>query len=452
MSWAKFFIENYKFTMVLTVATVLMGIGGLMQLNTEAFPSVEIGAVQITTSYPGASAEDIESKITKPIEDEIRGINGLKEVKSTSQPGLSRIVTQVDIDNYSVEEVVSDLQRAVDRTPGLPSDLDNPPSFLEMKTSEFPVIELVVTGAESTRQRNEIADELSEELEDINGVKGVELVGYHERQFNIQLDQDLLNRYHVGLNEVIAKIRAQNVTIPAGNLEQGSSLQLLKVEGKMGSVEELENLVIRSNFSGEKIFLKDLGEIVDGEEDLEKLSFYNGEPATLLIVTKKANSDIMKMAEQVDVVLGTISKKYPDNVQFTIFNSEGDRVTSRVNVLNSNAITGFALVVIFLLMFLPIRVGLMAAVSLPLAVMASIGIMNVYGLSLNTITILALVISIGMLVDNAVVISENFVRLISEGFSKKDAAVKSVKDLWLPITATAFTFRCQQRTMWLTLM
>ena len=439
MSWAKFFIENYKFTMVLTVATVLMGIGGLMQLNTEAFPSVEIGAVQITTTYPGASAEDIESKITKPIEDEIRGINGLKEVKSTSQPGLSRIVTQVDIDNYSVEEVVSDLQRAVDRTPGLPADLDNPPSFLEMKTSEFPVIELVVTGAENTRQRNEIADELSEELEDINGVKGVELVGYHERQFNIQLDQDLLNRYHVGLNEVIAKIRAQNVTIPAGNLEQGSSLQLLKVEGKMGSVEELENLVIRSNFSGEKIFLKDLGEIIDGEEDLEKLSFYNGQPATLLIVTKKANADIMKMADQVDVVLGTISKKYPDDVQFTIFNSEGDRVTSRVNVLNSNAITGFALVVIFLLMFLPIRVGLMAAVSLPLAVMASIGIMNVYGLSLNTITILALVISIGMLVDNAVVISENFVRLISEGFSRKDAAVKSVKDLWLPITATAFT-------------
>ena len=439
MNLAKFFIDNYKFTMVLTVATVLMGIGGLIQLNTEQFPSVEIGAVQITTNYPGASAEDIESKITKPIEDEIRGINGLKEVKSVSQPGLSRIVTQVDIDNYSVEEVVSDLQRAVDRTPGLPADLDNPPGFLEMKSSEFPIIELVVTGAENTRTRNEIADELSEELEDISGVKGVNLVGYHERQFNILLDQALLDRYHVGLNEVTNKIRAQNVTIPGGNLEQGSSLQLLKVEGKMQSVEELENLVIRSNFSGEKVLLKDLGNIQDGEEDLERLSFYDGTPATLLVVTKKEGSDILKMTEQVHATLAIFREKYPDSTQFTIFNNEGERVRSRVDVLNSNALTGFILVVVFLLMFLPLRVGLMAAVSLPLAVMASIGIMNVYGLSLNTITILALVISIGMLVDNAVVISENFVRLNSEGMGKKDAAIKSVKDLWLPITATAFT-------------
>lgn len=439
MGGARFFIENYKFTIVLTVGMVLIGLGGLLQLNTEQFPNVEIGAVQITTSYPGASAEDIESKITKPLEDEIRGVTGLKEVKSVSQPGLSRIITQVDIDRYDVEEVVSDLQRAVDRAPNLPADLDSPPDFVEMKSSEFPIIELVVVGGEHSRQRNEIADELKEELEDVNGVKGVELVGFHERQFNIFLKQKALDRYHVGVNEVTAKIAAQNLTIPAGNLENGDKQQLIKIEGKMTSVEELSQLVIRSNFSGERVFLGDLAEIVDGEEETERLAYYDERPSTMLVVTKKAGADIMKMSEKVSATIGRIKEKYGDKVDIVIFNNEGDRVVSRVDVLNSNAMSGFVLVVIFLLMFLPGRVGLMAAASLPLAVLAAMGMMSAYGLTLNTITILALVISIGMLVDNAVVISENFVRLTSEGYGRKGAAIKSVKDLWLPITATAFT-------------
>ena len=189
MTLAKFFIDNHKFTIVLMIGLTLFGYLGMQGLNSETFPTVNIGSVVITTRYPGASAEDIESKITKPIEDEIRKVRGLKEVKSTSQEGLSRIVTVVDVDYYDPDEVNSDVQRAVDRTPGLPFDLPNPPTFLEIKSDEFPVIELAVIGSNDGRLRDKIAYELKEELEDNKAIASIVLTGYRERQFNILIDQ-----------------------------------------------------------------------------------------------------------------------------------------------------------------------------------------------------------------------------------------------------------------------
>ena len=144
-SLAKFFVENRKFTLVVTFAAILFGISGLLRVNREAFPTVDLGTVVVTTYYKGATATDIETKITKPIEEEIRSVSGIKKVISTSQAGFSRIATTVDIDKYDVNEVIPDLQRAIDRTVGLPTDLDTPPEFTEIKTEEFPTLRSIVS-------------------------------------------------------------------------------------------------------------------------------------------------------------------------------------------------------------------------------------------------------------------------------------------------------------------
>ncbi len=439
MKLAQFFIDNNKFTMVLMMGLILFGLGGVKTLNSESFPSVNIGSVIITTQYPGASAEDIESKITKPLEDEIRSVRGLKEVKSVSQAGVSRIVTFVDIDRYNVEEVVSDLQRAVDRTPDLPVDLENPPTFLEVKSDEFPVIELAIVGPNEGRVRDKIAYELKEELEDNKKIASITTTGYRERQFNITVDAQRLEVYHVSLGEVARKIQSQNVNIPGGNLEMDNRQSIVKIEGKMESVEELENLVIRSNFSGERIVLKDIAQVEDGEEDAITLALYEGQPATLLTIAKKGGADIIELAAEVQELIERFREKYQGKVQFYVYNDEGRRVSNRIEILSSNGLVGLILVVAFLLIFLPGRIGIMASISLPLAILATFGYMSADGMTLNTITILAMVISIGMLVDNAVVISENFARLRDEGREPREAALETIRDLWLPISATAFT-------------
>ncbi len=436
---SRFFLENYKFTTVLTLFFIFFGYRGLSSLSSESFPTVNMGQVIIVTAYNGATAEDIEAKITKPIEDEVRSITGIKEVKSVSQPGLSQIISVVDVDNYPVEEVIADLQRAVDRVPDLPTDLLQPPEFIEVKTEEMPVVEIAIVGENTDRIRDRVALELKEDVEDIKSISDINIIGFRERQFKIIIDNEKLKKNYVGLNEVTSALSSQNIIIPGGSLESNGNQQLIKIDEKTRSVEEIENIVVRSNFSGSRVSLNDLGQVIDSEEEPTELVRHFGQPATFLIVSQKGGTDTIDLATAVKEKLARFSKKYQGQLEFNVYNDEGVRVQNRIDVLKSNGLAGLALVFIFLLLFLPGRAGFMTSLSLPLAVLTTFGYIQASGMSLNTITILAMVISIGMLVDNAVVIAENFVRLRSEGKPDKEAILTSIQTLWLPITATAMT-------------
>ncbi|PIK14987.1 efflux RND transporter permease subunit [Halobacteriovorax sp. JY17] len=438
---SKFFIENSKLSIVLMLGMMIYGIMGLAKMNSESYPNVSFATAIVTTRYDGATAQDIETKITKPIEDEIRTVSGLKDVNSTSQSGLSTIVIRIDMDGSGVvvEDVMSDIQKAVDRTNKLPSDLIDRPKFNEIKSEEMPVFQIAVLGSNEGRLRDIISDHLKEEIEDNKLVKGVTLAGYTKRTFQIEVDNNLLNKHHIGMQELISKIQARNVNIPGGNLKQDKTQQLLRLEGKIKNTSELENILIRSNFSGQSIYLKDVAKVVDGEEDIKVKTRYNGEDATLLTIAKKAGADTIALVENVNKKLLEYEKLYKGKAEFKVFLNESIKVKDKLDVLANNAVSGLILVIVFLFIFLPGRIGLMASMSLPLAIMGTLGIMPAFGMNLNTITVLALVIALGMLVDNSVVISENFTRLRQDGKTSQEAALESIRSLWLPITATAFT-------------
>jgi len=437
---ANFFIENSKLTVVLSIGLVVFGLMGLGKMNAESFPSVSMGTATIITSYDGATAKDIETKITKPLEDEIRGVSGLKRVRSISQAGLSTIVVVVDIDDpkVDVDEAMSDIQKAVDRTTGLPGDLRDAPKFVEMNSEEFPVFEFAITGSNQDRARDLLADSLAEDIEDLNTVKSARLTGYAERAFHIRLNIEKMKAQHIATDEVLGKVRSRNTNTPGGAIKNEKIQKLIRIEGKIKDKKELENIVIRSNFTGQTVFLKDIAEVIDGEEELTTYASHNGEESTLVIVTKKGGADTVTMVNQIKKKMENFKKRNP-SYDFHIYNNEGTKVANRVDVLTSNAVSGLVLVVVFLFFFLPGRIGLVASLSLPLAIMGTLGLMPSFGMNIDTITVLALVIALGMLVDNSVVISENFTRLRQEGMSPSDAASESVRTLWLPITATAFT-------------
>ncbi len=435
-----FFINNSKLTIVLSLGLVFFGLDGYQRMNAESFPSVSLATATIVTAYDGATASDIETKITKPIEDEIRGVVGLKDVKSTSQAGLSTIVVRIDIDDpkIDVDKSMGDLQRFVDRAQDLPTDLKDKPQFTELKSDEFPVMEIAVVGSNNKRQRDLIADQLKEDIEDNKSVKEVRPVGYRERAFDIFLDLKKMEQNHISINEVQLKIQARNTNTPGGPLRTSSQQKLVRVEGKIKDVSDLEDIVVRSNFSGKNILLKEIATIKDSEEEATVLSRYDGQEATLLVVNKKAGADTIKMVTELDEILTNYQQRYKD-LKFVLYLSEGLEVKNRVEVLQSNAFSGLILVVVFLFLFLPGKIGLAASLSLPLAVFGTLGLMPSYGMNIDAITVLGLVIALGMLVDNSVVISENFTRLRKEGLNSKDAAAASIDMLWLPITATAFT-------------
>jgi len=436
---ARFFVVNNKFTLVLSLGLIIFGVFGLVRISSEAFPSVDIGTVIVTTPYKGATASDIETKITKPLEDEIRTVRGIKKVISTSQSGLSQIVTEVDIDKYNVKAVIPDLQRAVDRARGLPTDLDQKPSFLELKSDEFPVIELAVIGSNKDRLRDRVADLLKEEIQDNKKVSNVLLSGFRERQFSIYLDKAKLEQNHIAINEVVNALSTRNVTIPGGELRSSTEQKLLRIEGKATNVNELGAIVVRANYSGEGVRIRDVARVVDDMEEAQVLARHNGEEATLLTISKKGGVDLIVLSREVQTIVDNFRKTYGDRLSFSIYNNEGVRVEKRISILSSNAVIGLVLVVFFLLVFLPGWIGVMTSLSLPLAIFATLGLLPVLGYSINTITILAMIIAVGMLVDNAIVVSENFVRLREEGTPTQEAVERSINDLWVPITASLLT-------------
>ncbi len=437
---AKFFIENSKLTIVFSLFLILFGIMGLKQMNAESYPSVDFATAIIETEYFGASPEDIEVKITKPIEDELRGVSGLKDVRSISQAGRSKIVVRVDMDNSKVivKDVMGDIQRAIDRAKDLPVDLQDKPKFTEIKSEEFAAMEIAVVGLNKERHRDLVADSLKEDIEDDKNVKAVIREGYREREFEILLSRKKLDDFHIGVDEVLQKIGSRNTNTPGGDLETHEIQHLVRVDAKIKSAEELGSTPIRSTFSGGIIRLRDVSKVKDADQSARTLARYMGTPATLLTVQKKSGADTLKLIEGVRPVLERYKKTYPD-LKFEIYFDEGVNVEQKLSTLSSNATSGLIVVVFVLLLFMPGRIGLMVSISLPVILLATIGLMPFMNQTLNSITILALIIAMGMLVDNSIVIAEEYIRRRQLGSNSLDAAVDTIEIMWLPISATAFT-------------
>lgn len=437
---ATFFIANPKLTIVVTVFLFIFGLMGIKKMNAESYPSVDFATAIIETEYFGATPEDIEIKITKPIEDEIRAVSGLKDVRSISQAGRSKIVVRVDMDNPKVivKDVMTDLQKAIDRAKDLPTDLRDQPKFTEIKSEEFAAVELAVVGSNDERKRDLVADALKEDIEDDKNVKAVVLEGFRKREFLIELSRKKLDAYHIGVDEVLQKIGARNQNVPGGELQDSDMQKLVKVDGKIKNAQELSMTPIRSTFSGQILYLKDVATVIDGEEEPRTLTRYQGDAATLLTVQKKGGADTLKLVNNIRPLLKRYEEKYPE-LKFKVFNDEGIRVQKKLDTLSSNAMTGLIVVISVLLFFMHGRIGVMVAMSLPISLMATLGIMPSFGLTLNSITILALIIAMGMLVDNSVVIGEEYIRRRQLGSRSLEAAVDTVTTLWVPITATAFT-------------
>ena len=328
---AEFFIKNYKFTVVLSLFVVIFGVMGLLRLNSESYPAVDFAMATISTSYDGASAEDVETKITKPIEDELRTVSGVKDVRSVSQSGRSTITVRADMDHADTEQVMTDLQRALDRVADLPQDLRERPKFTEIKSEEMPVIEIAVVGPNNDRYRDKVVDLLKEEIEDNKSVLGVRQTGFRKRLFKVEANIQRLKQEHIGIEEVLGKIQTRNTNTPGGKLEKDTNQKLIRVEGKIDDKTDLENIVLRANYNGKIIRVRDVAKVIDTEENAKVLTSYNGQPATLMIVNKKSGADTLKLVADVMSKVKRFQESYKEKLKFIVYNDEGIKVENKLS-------------------------------------------------------------------------------------------------------------------------
>lgn len=439
----EFFVNNDKLTWIITLMFFIIGVAGAGLIKKEQNPTVDLGMVDIDTIYNGAIGEEIETEITKKIEDELRGIKGIKNITSISQTNRSKIVIKIDIDKYNQDDVVEDIQAALQKVSDLPSDIDSDPVLTEINTEEYAVVKMAILGPNDKRQRDAFAELVADELEDIKDVLEVEKNGYAEREFSVLLDINKMNQFYVGTSEVVSALSGRNVNIPAGNLKSWDNQGIIRMEAKASEIEKLENVLIRSNFNGQKIYLKDIAKVIDGQKEIEVFVKFNGKDATILDVKKKTGSDTINLVKEINEKIENIKEIYGNNeFEIITYYDESVKVQNKFDVIKSNVISGVIIVLIFMLIFLPGKIGLMATLSMPLSLLLMLGLMPFLGINLHTISMMAMVIALGMLVDNSIIVSENFARFRKQGMLSKEAAIESANSLWLPVVATTLTTVC----------
>ena len=435
-----FFVRNWRFSMVLTGMLALAGAFGLFSLRREAFPPVSFAVAIVTAMYPGASAEEVEEQVINVIEDELRGIEGIKDVRSTAQPELATLGVRVDIDRPDADEVINDIQRAVQRASArLPEQLLEDPQVLELNAKEIPVIEVALTGDNTGRARDAFAKNMQKRLETVTGVASIQLSGYAPREIQVLLDLNKMQERHVSTSEVTAAIASTSRNVPAGYLRSDETIRMVRVLNQGRSAEEIGNVVVRSNFSRQAVRVKDVASVVEGSKQATILSRFNGVPATLLTATKKADADAYQTVDDIRALVNEFRAQLPPGMELHIYNDEGKRIANRLEIVSNNALAGMAIVLLILFFFLPGKIGVLSALSLPICIFGTVAFMVYGGTTFNIITMLALIICLGNLVDNSVVVAEQYARLRERGMEAQEAATEAARMFWVPFTASTIT-------------
>jgi multidrug efflux pump subunit AcrB len=436
-----FFITNWRFSFILTFFIFLSGLVGLWTLQRESFPPVDFAKVQILTIYPGSTSQDVEDKVTIPIEKELQSLEGIKDIKSTSQNEQSKIEIRIDTDNSSLatKDVIADIQRALDRVQNLPSDILEHPRLTEVKAKEIPIIELAITGKNDSGQRHEIALKLKSLLDDISGISSVRLIGYQKKEYQVLLDLFKIQKNEISIPEIRSALSARVQDTPAGYIKDSKKNQMVRIKSKINQAQDLKEIPVRTGDNGQSIYLKNLGEVIETIEDPKILTSLNGQEATLLTVIKKSQADAIKTVEVIKENLKKFSATLDPEFQVHIYNDESQRIARRINIVSSNAIQGFFLVLLITFLFLPAKLSAMIALSLPLSLFGTLYFMQLMGAQFNLVTMLGLIISLGMLVDNSVVIGELYAQSRQDGLAPTKAALLSAHRFWVALFCSILT-------------
>ena len=446
-------IKNRIAVVVLTALLVIGGLYSYITIPKEAQPQIEFATIVITTIYPGASPDDIESIITQEVEREVASINGIDELRSTSTEGVSTVIVEflpdVDVDNAAqeVREKV-DIAKAE-----FPTEVEEP-IVSEIDASEFPIMTINLAANYSLARLRDAAEDLQDEIEGVAGVLEVDLIGGLEREVQINVDLNALQGYGLAFNDLISTIQSENTNIPGGSIDIDRLNYLVRVDGEFDDPQEIENLVVKAP-NGTPIYVRDVADVlfgfkdrasyarlevlqeevedgvfvpVQGAEDLQVIS---------LNVKKQSGENIIETVDRVEGVIAGFD--FPGGTEVTVTGDMSENVETLVKDLENNIIAGILFVIAVLLFFLGVRNAVLVGIAIPLSMFLSFLIFQAMGQTLNFIILFSLIIALGMLVDNAVVIVENIYRFREEGYGRFEAAQAATAEVGGAVAASTAT-------------
>jgi len=440
MKLAEVCVKRPVFATMLVMTFVVLGVFSYVQLGVDLYPKVDLPTVTVTTRLAGASPEEMESQITKPIEEVINTISGIDELRSTTLEGVSTVIVQFRLDkdaDVAAQEVRDKVATVVAQ---LPRGTD-PPTIERVDFDAAPVLAISVYGDRPIREITEIADkQIKQRLESVRGIGSIQIVGGRKREIQIWLDAEKLQAYRLTIDQVRNAIRAQNIEVPGGRIDQGPSELVLRTLGRIEEVRDFERMVVSSG-SGAPVYLGDIARIEDGHEEARSLARQDGKPAVSLVVRKQSGTNTVAVANTVKRELEELRSQLPPDIRAEVIRDQSRFIEASVHAINEHLIVGsiLAAVVVFLFMR-SLRSTIISGLAVPISIIATFTAMRGLDMTLNNLTLLGLTLAVGIVIDDAIVVLENIYRYIEEkGYPPIRAAIAATEEIGLAVMATTLS-------------
>ena len=431
-------VKKRTSVVVLAIIIIIFGFMSYNSLPRESAPDITIPYIFIITNYPGVAPEDIEQSITIPIEKKIKGLEAVKQIKSSSTEGMSSIIIEF-VTGTDIDEVLSKTKDKVDLAkPELPADLEEDPEVIEINISELPIVVLSLTGTVGLVRLKEIAEDLQDDIESIPGVLEAEVTGGLEREIRVEPDPDKLAYYGLSILGLQSVIAEENQNVSGGAIRMGDGRFQLRVPGEFQSPDEIYGLIVGLH-KGQPVYLKDVARVVDGFKDEEGRARLDGREAINIQVKKRAGENILRITDQVDRIIEEQMATWPAGTKVSKVMDQAKDIRIMVADLENNIITGLILVIVVLFFVMGIRNAVLVSLAIPFSMLLSFMVLNALGITLNMVVLFSLTLSLGMLVDNAIVIVENIFRYMEQGVPRIQAAIRATSEVAQPVTASTLT-------------
>lgn len=433
-------IKRPVFTTMMVVAILVLGLFAFIQLNVDEYPNVDIPVVVVTTQLPGAGPTQVETDVTKIIEDAVNPIEGVDHIQSTSQEGVSIVVIRfkLEVDGKTAAQEVREKVAAIRSQ--LPDETKDP-VIQRFDPSDQPILTVAVSS--TSRSEKEVTqytkDVIKKRLENIQGVGSVDLVGGAEREIQILVDNEKLKAHNLSVQDIIQKVGAANVEVPGGNLYQGDRQLIVRTMGKIKNADDFKNIVIATP-KGQLVYLSDVATVKDTTEETTSLTRLNGKSAVGLEVKKQSGSNTVQVANAVKDQIVQLRKEIPSDIKLVVARDNSTFIKDSIDDVLFDIIYGAILAILVIFLFLAnLRATIISAFALPTSIIGSFFFMYIFGFTLNVMTLLALSLAVGLLIDDAIVIIENIYRHMDEGETPLEAAKSASDEIGLAVMSVTFT-------------
>jgi multidrug efflux pump subunit AcrB len=430
-------VDHPTSVLVLTTIIVLGGLVSYLRIPKESMPEITVPYVAVNTSYAGVAPEDIETLITRHLEEELNEIADVEEITSTSVEGYSSILIEFTA-GMDMTEALQLVREKVDiAKPELPAAAEEP-MILEFNLSEFPIMQVNVAGEYSLRRLKEVAEDLQDRIELIPSVLEVTLSGGLDREVQVNVDLAKLKFYGLAFDDVIEAIAEENLTIPGGTIDVGERAYLVRVPGEFEETRLLEDIVVWA--PGDRpVYVRDIAEVEFGFKDRDSYARLDGNPVVTLGIVKRTGENIIETSNAVKRAIEEARPGFPATTVVKITSDQSEDIREMVSSLENNIVSGLILVVAVLLFFLGIANASFVGIAIPLSMLLSFSIMQLIGFSMNMVVLFSLILALGMLVDNAIVVVENIYRFMEQGHERKRAAKLATAEVAMPVMAATGT-------------